>query len=53
MNICIGCLYRSKPTEEGVRTCAVTGMRIDNFISAGSTSCSARVDRDGPDHGGE
>ena len=53
MNICIGCLYRSKPTEEGERTCAkFGGVKIEDAIRRGSVSCSVRVGRVGHEGGG-
>ncbi len=51
-NLCIGCIYRSKLNAAGERTCAVTGLVIEDFVREGAVNCSARVDRE-PDHGGE
>ncbi len=44
-NICIGCLYRSKLNYAGERTCAVTGLVIEDFVREGAVNCSARVER--------
>ncbi len=46
MNLCIGCLYRSKLNYAGERTCAVTGLVIEDFVRGGAVSCSARKERD-------
>lgn len=43
-NICIGCLYRSK-LKDGICTCAMTGMRIEDFVREGAVSCSERKER--------
>ena len=45
-NLCIGCLYPSKLNAAGERTCAVTGLVIEDFVREGAVKCSARKERD-------